>query len=273
MALINCPECNKQVSDKASSCPNCGYPISKCLSEEKKEETVISVDITQECNDIRKILSDFKRDYVPLTGMVINTEIIQQIKKKVDAKIFSLSIEIQKEYNGIFAENFCMGLCENDNAGVLKFDSVKKMCDIIEIRKSSPQSISNMSKVLYDFAETKIGSVSLMPLSWIFYELLNCGSDSDVKLLDSTLEKPNSFDVPRRKDIMDIAQKLGAKSNYEHVATKEVINVNVPKCPTCGSTDLSKVSTLSKAGSVFMFGLLSQKVKKQWHCNNCGSEW
>jgi len=28
MALVSCPECNKQISDKAYSCPNCGYPIS-----------------------------------------------------------------------------------------------------------------------------------------------------------------------------------------------------------------------------------------------------
>ena len=27
MALIKCPECNKEVSDKAQSCPHCGYPI------------------------------------------------------------------------------------------------------------------------------------------------------------------------------------------------------------------------------------------------------
>lgn len=27
MALIDCPECGKEVSDKALSCPNCGYPI------------------------------------------------------------------------------------------------------------------------------------------------------------------------------------------------------------------------------------------------------
>lgn len=27
MALITCPECKKQVSDKANSCPNCGYPM------------------------------------------------------------------------------------------------------------------------------------------------------------------------------------------------------------------------------------------------------
>lgn len=28
MALITCPECGKQVSDKATACPNCGCPIS-----------------------------------------------------------------------------------------------------------------------------------------------------------------------------------------------------------------------------------------------------
>ena len=28
MALINCPECSTQVSDKALSCPSCGCPIS-----------------------------------------------------------------------------------------------------------------------------------------------------------------------------------------------------------------------------------------------------
>lgn len=27
MALINCPECDKQVSDKVKVCPNCGYPF------------------------------------------------------------------------------------------------------------------------------------------------------------------------------------------------------------------------------------------------------
>ncbi|MGI5969109.1 MAG: zinc ribbon domain-containing protein, partial [Lachnospiraceae bacterium] len=29
MALIQCPECNQQISDSAKSCPNCGYSISE----------------------------------------------------------------------------------------------------------------------------------------------------------------------------------------------------------------------------------------------------
>jgi len=27
MALINCPECNNQISDKAAACPSCGCPM------------------------------------------------------------------------------------------------------------------------------------------------------------------------------------------------------------------------------------------------------
>ena len=27
MALIRCPECQREVSDKASACPSCGYPL------------------------------------------------------------------------------------------------------------------------------------------------------------------------------------------------------------------------------------------------------
>ena len=33
MALIKCPECGKEISDKATSCPNCGCPIAAAKSE------------------------------------------------------------------------------------------------------------------------------------------------------------------------------------------------------------------------------------------------
>lgn len=39
---------------------------------------------------------------------------------------------------------------------------------------------------------------------------------------------------------------------------------NKPKCPTCQSTNIKKVSGTSKAISVAMFGLLSQKVKNNF---------
>lgn len=49
---------------------------------------------------------------------------------------------------------------------------------------------------------------------------------------------------------------------------------NVPRCPTCGSTNLKKISGLSKAGSVALWGVFAVgRTSKTWHCNKCGAEW
>lgn len=41
MALITCPECGKEISDQAISCPNCGYVM-------KKEESVATIVVAAE---------------------------------------------------------------------------------------------------------------------------------------------------------------------------------------------------------------------------------
>lgn len=45
------------------------------------------------------------------------------------------------------------------------------------------------------------------------------------------------------------------------------------ECPYCHSTNTKKISGVSKAGSVALFGLFSQKVRHQWHCNDCKSDF
>ena len=51
--------------------------------------------------------------------------------------------------------------------------------------------------------------------------------------------------------------------------TKAVIT-----CPYCQSTDCKKISGLSKAGSVALWGIFSLgKTTRQWHCNNCKSDF
>ena len=45
-------------------------------------------------------------------------------------------------------------------------------------------------------------------------------------------------------------------------------------CPYCQSTNTKKISGLSKAGSVALFGIFALgKTTKQWHCNNCNSDF
>ncbi len=43
MALIKCPECGNQVSDKAPSCPTCGNPINTAMTCPKCGSTDVKV--------------------------------------------------------------------------------------------------------------------------------------------------------------------------------------------------------------------------------------
>lgn len=45
MALINCPECGKEVSDKASACIHCGYPLQD-LKEKTPSSSVNNKEVT-----------------------------------------------------------------------------------------------------------------------------------------------------------------------------------------------------------------------------------
>lgn len=70
MALINCPECGKEVSDKALKCPNCGYPLEDMdfAKEEVVEETIETVD-----EDISKEVAEEKivKEKKPIPKKVI----------------------------------------------------------------------------------------------------------------------------------------------------------------------------------------------------------
>ena len=44
MALIICPECSKEVSDKATICPNCGYPIIQEDTNINSELSPVNID-------------------------------------------------------------------------------------------------------------------------------------------------------------------------------------------------------------------------------------
>lgn len=77
----------------------------------------------------------------------------------------------------------------------------------------------------------------------------------------------------KEKDIIEYNLKMSQfRNQLEQQKSSKIQNDNRPKCPTCNSTNLKKISGTSKAVSVAMFGLLSQKVKKTYHCNACGYE-
>lgn len=48
---------------------------------------------------------------------------------------------------------------------------------------------------------------------------------------------------------------------------------NIPHCPTCGSTNIKKISATSKVVGAGLFGLFSKTARSQFECKDCGYKW
>lgn len=48
---------------------------------------------------------------------------------------------------------------------------------------------------------------------------------------------------------------------------------NKPRCPTCGSTNIQKISGTKRWFSTGLFGLASSDIGKSMCCKKCGYKW
>ena len=44
-------------------------------------------------------------------------------------------------------------------------------------------------------------------------------------------------------------------------------------CPTCHSQNVERISTLNRVTSIYLWGIFSSKINKQFVCKNCGYKW
>ena len=60
----------------------------------------------------------------------------------------------------------------------------------------------------------------------------------------------------------------------ERVRKASIVSNPIVYCPYCKSINTKKISTMSKAGSIALFGVFAaSKVSKNYHCNRCGSDF
>ena len=89
MALITCPECNKEVSESATACPHCGYPLKG----------------SPDSHDILAASSDTASQAVEVTGVRVGKKGKRAIALSVAAllivAIATLSIRLVNEQNAI----------------------------------------------------------------------------------------------------------------------------------------------------------------------------
>lgn len=100
----------------------------------------------------------------------------------------------------------------------------------------------------------------------IIQNCFNCNKETAeevIKIMNKTVE-----DSLRSKGIEPLSMQQ--KAHNQSVARE---TSNKPKCPTCSSTNLKKISSTSKVINTAVFGFFGTKRHKIFHCNNCGYEW
>lgn len=72
MALIKCPECGGEISDKAEFCPRCGYPVRNCFKKVKEEEQTDNLErqISQSKKSVLSLIKN-KKFQIPAVALVI----------------------------------------------------------------------------------------------------------------------------------------------------------------------------------------------------------
>lgn len=195
MALINCPECNKEISDKAKVCIHCGYPIAEYLQSNNnaKESEYKQIRLTNFYDNKVKAIALVRE----ITGLGLKEakDLTETYKPVI---ITGLNIEDAKKVRAMFGNKDIEVTIEDDN-------------------------ISTERTIL--------------------------------KTLNNNMTQAQNFKQPSK--------------------TLNIPDPHLPKCPMCGSTNIQKISDLSRASSILGFGILSKKIGKQWQCNNpkCKHLW
>jgi uncharacterized protein (UPF0212 family) len=129
----------------------------------------------------------------------------------------------------------------------------------------------------------------------------NCCNECKAIVIDAGKTLQDYFDELNTEDAGDVQEYIRNKYIYINdnilynpikenqrlkgsIATQEAIkkmqkeNIsqtnNIPHCPTCGSTNVEKISGVNKVGSVAVFGVFSLgHISKTFRCKNCGMKF
>lgn len=191
MALIKCPECGKEISDKAPVCIHCGFPLNQ----------------------------------------------LENMADSNDGKIYKLVLK-----NTLI-----------DN----KVKTIKLIMDIQGCGlKEAKDFVDNPPQIV----TTGLSHSDAQKLAKEFIDLQN---DIDIQ------------DDEGAPSIIDVFSKIQSNENErkEKIERVAAVENSKPKCPTCGSTNIQKISGTKRWVTTGLFGLASSNVGKTMECRNCGYKW
>lgn len=101
------------------------------------------------------------------------------------------------------------------------------------------------------------------------FHLIGKVTDYNRQVLDLMMEL-------HEKDLIEYQLKLNQfklQQEQSDVIREQERESSQPHCPTCGSTNIKKITGTERAVSIVGLGIFSKKINKSYKCKHCGYTW
>lgn len=98
----------------------------------------------------------------------------------------------------------------------------------------------------------------------------------DIKRISSDESFVSTMIKLHKEDPVEYQLKLNQfklQQEQSDVIKEQERESNRPHCPTCGSTNIKKITGTERAASVIGLGIFSKKINKSYKCLKCKSTW
>lgn len=104
-------------------------------------------------------------------------------------------------------------------------------------------------------------------------EITGLGLAEAKKIVDDLSFIKTNCSIDEVNKIKELIESEGGTIQIIPYNSTQEKTINIPKCPTCQSTNIRRISGTKKAASIIGFGILSNNLGKTYECLNCKYKW
>ncbi len=133
------------------------------------------------------------------------------------------------------------------------------------------QEVYGRDKQICDYCNN---ALEYIPKQFLIKEVM-LNDDTKQQFIDEYIKSSPEFDQylfdHRDEDLFKRRMENKAKLAHGKAILEE--QARTPQCPSCGSSNISKIGVVGRAVSFGLVGFASSKIGKTHKCNNCGTTW
>jgi len=187
MAIIRCPECNKDVSDRAKACPHCGFPMNHSVAihnniSEREE-------VEESKSRKRRLLIFFAIGSVGLVLiLVVVFLVVPRIQEQVRINAFNA------EYQEMIAKDFVSSGARIEVSG--KYGRSVKVDELsVDELETPPDNLSEKDKIIWERLTKNVFELMCSKMNMDRWGLIVKYSEKDEKIAGKSIDDNFSCEI------------------------------------------------------------------------------